>query len=83
MIIDLDSHLREGYFADQVYKLATPFEAYTPICLKEGSPTSADSRRRSSAGPAAARGTAAPITTATYTIPRKIRRAGTSPGGRW
>jgi hypothetical protein len=38
MIIDLDSHLREGYFADQVYKLATPFEEYTPICIKEGEP---------------------------------------------
>jgi hypothetical protein len=32
MIIDLDSHLREGYFADQVYKLAPPFEEYTPVC---------------------------------------------------
>ena len=38
MIIDLDSHLREGYFADQVYKLAPPFEEYTPICIKEGEP---------------------------------------------
>jgi hypothetical protein len=38
MIIDLDSYLREGYFADQVYKLDPPFEEYTPICIKEGEP---------------------------------------------
>jgi len=38
MIIDLDSHLREGYFMDQVYTLEPPFEAYTPVCIKEGEP---------------------------------------------
>ena len=38
MIIDLDSHLREGYFADQVYKLEPPFEDYTPVCIQEGEP---------------------------------------------
>jgi uncharacterized protein len=38
MIIDLDSHLREGYFMDQVYKLEPPFEDYTPVCIKEGTP---------------------------------------------
>jgi hypothetical protein len=32
MIIDLDSHLREGYFMDEVYKLEPPFEEYTPVC---------------------------------------------------
>lgn len=31
MIIDLDSHLWEGHFMDQVYKLESPFEAYTPM----------------------------------------------------
>ncbi len=25
MIIDLDSHLREGYFMDEVYKLDGPY----------------------------------------------------------
>ncbi len=38
MIIDLDSHLREGYFQDQVYKLEPPFEDYTPVCIQEGEP---------------------------------------------
>jgi hypothetical protein len=36
MIMDLDSHLREGYFADQVYKLDPRFHEYTPICIEEG-----------------------------------------------
>ena len=30
MIIDLDSHLREGYFMDEVYKLGEPFAQFTP-----------------------------------------------------
>jgi predicted TIM-barrel fold metal-dependent hydrolase len=30
MIIDLDSHLREGYFLDEVYKLDGPLAQYTP-----------------------------------------------------
>src|SRR5438105_170219 len=38
MIVDLDSHLREGYFLDEVYKLDAPFAAYTPMCVSEGAP---------------------------------------------
>ena len=38
MIIDLDSHLREGYFLDEVFKLEPPFEDYTPVCIQEGEP---------------------------------------------
>jgi len=38
MIIDLDSHLRESYVQDQVYKLEAPFEEYTPVCIQEGEP---------------------------------------------
>ncbi len=38
MIIDLDSHLRDGYFMDQVYKLEPPFADYTPVCIQEGEP---------------------------------------------
>ena len=38
MIIDLDSHLREAYLQDRVYKLEPPFEEYTPVCIQEGEP---------------------------------------------
>ena len=31
MIIDLDSHLREGYFLDEVYKLDGPYARFTPV----------------------------------------------------
>ena len=31
MIIDLDSHLRENVFMDEVYKLEPPYEEYTPV----------------------------------------------------
>ena len=30
MIIDLDSHLREGYFMDEVYNLPEPYARFTP-----------------------------------------------------
>jgi predicted TIM-barrel fold metal-dependent hydrolase len=38
MIIDLDSHLRDGYFLDEVYKLEPPFADYTPVCISDGAP---------------------------------------------
>ena len=38
MIIDLDSHLRESYFQDEVYKLEPPFEDYTPVRIQDGEP---------------------------------------------
>ena len=36
MIVDLDSHLREGYFMDEVYKLDGPFAQFTPVRAGEG-----------------------------------------------
>jgi uncharacterized protein len=36
MIIDLDSHLREGYFMDEVYKLEGKYERFRPVKLNEG-----------------------------------------------
>ena len=38
MIIDLDSHLRESYFMDQVYKLDPPYDELTPILIQDGEP---------------------------------------------
>lgn len=35
-IIDLDSHLREEYFLDEVYELAEPFVEYTPKRIGTG-----------------------------------------------
>src|SRR5436309_13819310 len=36
MIIDLDSHLREGYFMDEVYHLPEPYARFTPQKAAEG-----------------------------------------------
>src|SRR6266700_430171 len=36
MIIDFDSHLREGYFMDEVYKLDGPYERFRPVKLNDG-----------------------------------------------
>jgi predicted TIM-barrel fold metal-dependent hydrolase len=36
MILDLDSHLREGYFMDEVYKLEGPYEKFTPKKIGTG-----------------------------------------------
>src|SRR6266481_3726210 len=36
MIIDFDSHLREGYFMDEVYRLAGPYERFRPVKLNDG-----------------------------------------------
>ncbi|HYS50546.1 MAG TPA: hypothetical protein VEM33_01570, partial [Burkholderiales bacterium] len=36
MIIDVDSHLREGYFMDEVYKLDGPYERFRPVKLNDG-----------------------------------------------
>lgn len=36
MIVDLDSHLREEYFLDEVYRLPEPFQAYTPRRVGSG-----------------------------------------------
>ena len=36
MIIDLDSHLREGYFMDKVFSLPEPYSRFTPQEAGEG-----------------------------------------------
>jgi len=36
MIVDLDSHLREGYFMDEVYKLNGPYAKFAPRKVSEG-----------------------------------------------
>ena len=36
MIIDLDSHLRETYFLDEVYKLEEPYVQFTPVRVGDG-----------------------------------------------
>ena len=36
MIIDCDSHLREGYFMDEVYRLEGAFERFRPVKLNDG-----------------------------------------------
>jgi predicted TIM-barrel fold metal-dependent hydrolase len=38
MIIDLDSHLRESYFMDEVFRLEPPYEEYTPVLVRDGAP---------------------------------------------
>ena len=36
MIIDLDSHLHENYFLDEVYKLEGPYARFTPVRVGDG-----------------------------------------------
>jgi len=36
MIIDLDSHLYDGWYLDEVYKLDPPYEAYSPRRIRAG-----------------------------------------------
>src|SRR5258706_7056511 len=36
MVIDFDSHLREGYFMDEVYKLEGAYERFRPVRLNNG-----------------------------------------------
>jgi len=36
VIIDFDSHLREGYFMDEVYPLAGKYERFRPVRLNDG-----------------------------------------------
>ena len=36
MIIDFDSHLREGYFMDEVYKFEGRYERFRPIRMGNG-----------------------------------------------
>jgi len=36
MIIDMDSHLREGYFMDEVYKFEGKYERFRPVRMSNG-----------------------------------------------
>jgi predicted TIM-barrel fold metal-dependent hydrolase len=36
MILDLDSHLREEYFMDEVYRLEGPYARFTPVRVGDG-----------------------------------------------
>ena len=57
MIIDLDSHLREAYFMDEVYKLTGPYAKFNPVRIQDGEPR--DRRYRHSLEPRNARSRAA------------------------
>jgi hypothetical protein len=35
-IIDLDSHLRDGWLLDEIYQLQDPFKQYTPKRIGDG-----------------------------------------------
>jgi hypothetical protein len=35
-IIDLDSHLRDGWFLDEIYKLPEPFANHSPKRIGDG-----------------------------------------------
>jgi hypothetical protein len=35
-IIDLDSHLRDGWLLDEIYQLEEPFKQYTPKRIGDG-----------------------------------------------
>jgi hypothetical protein len=37
MIIDLDSHLRDGYLLDEIYKLEGRWAKFTPVRMEGGS----------------------------------------------
>src|SRR5438309_650570 len=56
MIIDLDSHLRENYYLDEMYKLEAPFADYTPKRVVDGPPPARKFESRIPAGPSGARG---------------------------
>jgi len=56
MIIDLDSHLRETYFLDEMYKLDEPFAEFTPIRIVDGPPPERKFTSKIPAGPSGTRG---------------------------
>ncbi|MBM2811557.1 MAG: Amidohydro-rel protein, partial [Chloroflexi bacterium] len=55
MIIDLDSHLRDGYFLDEIYQLEEPFAEYTPRRIGDGRHQAARFEHRLDPFPARAR----------------------------
>ena len=56
MIIDVDSHLRENYFLDEMYKLDEPFADLTPERIVDGPPPQRQFRSKLTPGPSGARG---------------------------
>ncbi|HEY3117294.1 MAG TPA: amidohydrolase family protein [Chloroflexota bacterium] len=56
MIVDLDSHLRENYFMDEMFKLEGPFAEYTPERIVDGPPPDRKFRSNIPAGPSGSRG---------------------------
>ena len=78
-IIDLDSHLREAYFMDEIYKLEGPYEKFTPVRIQDGQPR--DRRYRHSLEPRNPRSRAAYNHNYMYD-PRPIGAAASSRRGR-
>ncbi|HZT07975.1 MAG TPA: amidohydrolase family protein [Chloroflexota bacterium] len=56
MIIDLDSHLRENYFMDEMFKLDEPFAEFTPERIVDGPPPQRKFRSRIPPGPSGTHG---------------------------
>lgn len=56
MIIDLDSHLRENYFADEMFKLEGEFAEYTPERIVDGPPPERRFKSKLPGGPSGSRG---------------------------
>src|SRR5688572_29706611 len=56
MIIDTDSHLRENYFMDEMYKLEAPFAEQTPVRIVDGPPPERKFRSTLRPGPSGSRG---------------------------
>src|SRR5438874_6612551 len=56
MIIDLDSHLRENYFLDEMYKLEEPFAEYTPERVVDGPPPERKFKSKIPPGPSGTHG---------------------------
>src|SRR5436190_11187824 len=56
MIIDVDSHLRENYYLDEMYRLEEPFAELTPKRVVDGPPPQRKFESRLGGGPMANRG---------------------------
>ncbi len=56
MIIDLDSHLRENYYLDEMYRLEEPFADLTPERIVDGPPPERKFRSRIPGGPSGTNG---------------------------
>ena len=56
MIIDTDSHLRENYYLDEMYKLEEPFAELTPKRVVDGPPPQRKFESQLTPGPSGSRG---------------------------